>query len=143
MKLCYFINAFSLFWWFLFWLRSNDFNNHFPDLWKPLMNLSRFSFQVRNSKNKWIAFNRPLNSTVIRRKNLPCMSPLNFWNFVPGVVLQIVLILFRLAWPLLTILKIEFHLIVNVMLLLYQSCFGLSQKCNSFTRTQWFIFVIL
>ena len=26
------------------------------------------------------------NSTVIRRNNLPYMSPLNFWNFVPSMV---------------------------------------------------------
>ena len=54
----YFINAFHCFWCFLFWVRSLALNNHFPDLWKPLMNPSRFSFQVKNSKKKWKAFNR-------------------------------------------------------------------------------------
>ena len=81
-----FINAFHFFFWcFLFWVRSWTLNNHFPDLWKPLMNLSLFSFQVKNTKKKWKAFNSE-NSTVIRRKHLPYMNPLNFWNFASSMV---------------------------------------------------------
>ena len=46
-KLYYFRNAFPSFWCFLLRVRAKAFNNHFPDIWKPLMNHSRFSFQMK------------------------------------------------------------------------------------------------
>lgn len=75
----YFINAFHCFWCFLFWVRSLALNNHFPDLWKPLMNPSRFSFQVKNSKKKWKAFNRKQHCD--KEKTPPIYEPNEFLKF--------------------------------------------------------------
>ena len=75
----YFINAFHFFWCFLFWVRSWAFHNHFPDLWKLLMNVSRFSFQVRNSKKKWKAFNRKQHCD--KEKKPPIYEPIEFLKF--------------------------------------------------------------
>ena len=92
-----------------------------------------------------VKFKEEVKSSVIRSKNLPLMSPLNFWNFVPSKVLQIFLILCWLAWPFLTILKIEFHLIVNVLLLFYISYVLVYHKSTIFykkTMVNFYRFVI-
>ena len=63
-----------------FIILETHFNNHFPDIWKPLMNHSRFSFQMK--------IQRRSEKDCNKKKNIPYMSPLNFWNFVASVALQ-------------------------------------------------------
>ena len=120
----YFINAFHFFWCFLFWVRSWALNNHFPDLRKPLINLSRFSLHVKNSKKPSTE-----NSTVIRRKHLSYMSPLNFWNFVSSMVHCLNFVLACMTSSRHSEDRISLNRKCTVVIL-YQLCFGLSQKCN-------------